>query len=425
MKKVMYILVCFLFCLMTVDAKVCKVISGDGTKVGDEIQCDSEYFYVLSNNGENVKMFAKYNLLVGRTFYKIDFDTKITGYSEAKTYWNENYADDYFGRFSWILDSDSNYIGAYAYNIVETEKILQDSTAIGAHGDVSGEPLFPEVGIVSSSWVQSDYINNYVGDKRFLDFDYSVTGTDDDSVQTYLDGYVNSLNEMNITVEGISTLSLSELNELVYKLSGEEIPLEDWYLNAEKKYEGLFGTTFYVLGSIKDKLDNNYEWLWSTTYWLRTLSINDSGNISQYFVDTLGDLCTGDYCFYSIGAGIRPVVTINTDELIYKVETKTDGNGIVTPSKNEAISGENIAFVVTPNEGYEVEEIKVTDAFGNSVVFNDNKFTMPSANVLIEATFVIHNNPNTSSFVDLSLWMLIIASFIVVCVYRRKLKVLK
>lgn len=425
MKKIFTIIVCFFFCIMMVEAKVCKIASGDGTHIGDEIQCDSEYFYVISNDGEKVKMLAKYNLLVGRTFYKIEFDTVITSYSEAKTYWTENYADEYFARYSWIRDSNSNYIGAYAYDVIETDKVLQDSTAIGAHGDESGNPDFPEVGIVSSSWVQNEYIDSYTGDKRFLDFDYSVTETGDNSVQSYLDGYTTSLNEMNINIEEISTLSLSELNEIVYKLTGNEIPLEEWYLDAEKKYDDLFGTTFYVLGSIKDKLNSKYEWLWGTTYWLRTLSINDSGNISQYFVDTLGDLCTGDYCFYSIGAGIRPVVTIAADEITYIIETKTDGNGTLTSSKQEADSGEEIEFVVTPNEGYEVEKIKVTDAHGNEIVFNDNKFTMPSANVLIEATFVTHDNPNTKTFVGSVIVILSGISCALVYLNRKKLINLK
>lgn len=421
MKKIVVVIVCFFFSIMLVDAKVCEVKSGDGISIGSEISCGSENFYVVSNDGENIKMLAKYNLLVGRNYYKVDFDSVITNYTDAKNYWNENYANDYFGRYSWIQDDDSNYIGAYAYNIIESDEILQDSSAIGAHGGITGAPEFPEVGIVSSDWVQSDYINNYSGDKRFLDFDYDVTDTEEESVYYYLTQYMNTLNNMGVDIDDVSTLSLSEINNLIYELTGEYLPLEEWYEDAELHYDEVFDTRVYVLGSIKEKLGENYEWLWGTTYWLRTLSVSEDGDISQYFIDTLGDLCTGDYCFYSMGAGVRPVVTISTEDVTYNIETKTDGNGNINISKNKAESGVKIEFIVIPNDGYELNEIKITDSYGNTILFDDNAFIMPDSNVLIEASFILSHNPNTNTFVSGVFIMLCIVCLFILFINRKRL----
>ncbi len=45
--------------------KPCKVTSGTGNNVGDEITCGTESFYVISSTDTTVKVFAKYNLNVG------------------------------------------------------------------------------------------------------------------------------------------------------------------------------------------------------------------------------------------------------------------------------------------------------------------------------------------------------------------------
>lgn len=46
-------------------SKLVNVMSGDGTKIGDEVCIKDECFYIISISDENVKLFAKYNLHVG------------------------------------------------------------------------------------------------------------------------------------------------------------------------------------------------------------------------------------------------------------------------------------------------------------------------------------------------------------------------
>lgn len=45
-----------------------KYVEGDGTNVGDLVCIDTECFYVLSNDGKEMAMLAKYNLFVGNKY---------------------------------------------------------------------------------------------------------------------------------------------------------------------------------------------------------------------------------------------------------------------------------------------------------------------------------------------------------------------
>ncbi len=86
--------------------------------------------------------------------------------------------------------------------------------------------------------------------------------------------------------------------------------------------------------------------------------------------------------------------------IVFNIETKTDGNGTIKASSTTEHSGNQVTFEITPKEGYVLGEVKVTDSNGNVVIFTDYTFTMPNADVLIEATFV-PENPNTVDKISL------------------------
>ncbi len=78
-----------------------------------------------------------------------------------------------------------------------------------------------------------------------------------------------------------------------------------------------------------------------------------------------------------------------------KTDIKDEGNIEVA---EYAKNGEEVTFIVTPSEGFEIDYIKVTDNKGNTIVFTDYKFTMPSSDVIIEVKFKEKiENPNTIS----------------------------
>lgn len=104
------------------------------------------------------------------------------------------------------------------------------------------------------------------------------------------------------------------------------------------------------------------------------------------------------------GRGLGGQILFEEYGFKYIIETKTDGNGTIDSRKTTVNGGEEVEFIVSPKEGYVLGAVKVTDTDGNIVTFTDYKFTMPNANVIIEATFIPENsipeNPNTKTFVS-------------------------
>lgn len=105
--------------------------------------------------------------------------------------------------------------------------------------------------------------------------------------------------------------------------------------------------------------------------------------------------------------------------LIHEVLTKTDGNGTITATKVNAYWGDAVEFTITPKEGYVLSEVVVTDANGNVITFTDYKFTMPNADVTIEATFSVAN-PETYAFIGITLVVLLVAGIMFVINRKHK-----
>ena len=360
--------------------------------VDSQTQTISEY---LNNHEEYQKLISE-----GYLFYEYYSDS----YSRVEGTSSYNYTL-YSG------------VSLYKNNDIE-EKVYQSEKAIGAHGDEQGKPIPIEVGIIEPMYMDGEIYGD-VYSTYFYDFEYY----ENDDSNYYLESYYNTLKDEGYNVISINTLTVKEINELVKKITSEEIPLATWYETSEEiKYNQMTEGEFLILGSIKDLLSDKYNWIWSTTYWLRTTD----NNYNIFFIDTLGDLCSSYYCQGSVGAGIRPVIEISATDLIYNVKTKTDGNGTIESTHIEAEKGEVIKFTITPNEGYVLSEVRVTDEEGNIITFTENTFTMPEANVIIEATFIVENSDTSTMSIFISCCLLIIFVGIYLTVkYLNELKWMK
>lgn len=162
--------------------KIIKVIKGDGTQLGDEICIGEECFYVLSNDGENVRMLAKYNLFVG---------------SQSTLY---NDYDRDFGHISYSSPSTN----------------LQDKKMLGALYDSNGDlqpPFYPECyeGVTSFSYEGVKYegsvveaaVNNYV---EKLKLNYRVTCTGDLIQKQDLDVIAGEEIDINSSLKNYNTI---------------------------------------------------------------------------------------------------------------------------------------------------------------------------------------------------------------------------
>lgn len=77
----------------------------------------------------------------------------------------------------------------------------------------------------------------------------------------------------------------------------------------------------------------------------------------------------------------------------YRITVHPSDNGTVTPSRTTAGAGHTVTLTVTPDEGYRLEKLTVTDSRGTELHLVDQgegrySFTMPASNVTVEATFV-------------------------------------
>ncbi len=105
-----------------------------------------------------------------------------------------------------------------------------------------------------------------------------------------------------------------------------------------------------------------------------------------------------------------------TKEQVYylplNITTKVEGKGSIEVIENSRY-GDTVTFKVTPEAGYKLDKVIVTDKQGNEVTFTEYTFTMPDADVKIEAIFVV-DNPNTSS---IALAAITTVAFIVLGIY--------
>ena len=72
----------------------------------------------------------------------------------------------------------------------------------------------------------------------------------------------------------------------------------------------------------------------------------------------------------------------------YYVTVNASENGTVTANEY-AIEGETVTLNVSPAEGYMLGTLSVTDASGNTIVVENNQFTMPASAVIVNATFAV------------------------------------
>ena len=90
----------------------------------------------------------------------------------------------------------------------------------------------------------------------------------------------------------------------------------------------------------------------------------------------------------------------------YRVDIPTPENGTITANPAAAKAGTEVTLTVTPEEGYEVGDVTVTDRFGDAVEVTANPdgtytFTMPNGQVTVEVTFV-ESQPEPLPFTDVA-----------------------
>lgn len=103
------------------------------------------------------------------------------------------------------------------------------------------------------------------------------------------------------------------------------------------------------------------------------------------------------------------------------IKTNVVGKGNVTVVES-SLAGNDVTFKVEPQDGYVLSVVKVVDQEGNILTFTDYTFTMPSADVTIEAIFI--KNPDTLDKV-IVFFLIFVVSCLIIKVYKRKFDYLR
>lgn len=101
-----------------------------------------------------------------------------------------------------------------------------------------------------------------------------------------------------------------------------------------------------------------------------------------------------------------PAPSYDDSEPTYTVSAPTAENGKIAVSPRYAERGERVTVTLTPDEGFELESLTVTDSRGNELTLTDKgdgryTFTMPARRVEIKASFV--ETVEVSPFADVAI----------------------
>ena len=275
-------------------------------------------------------------------------------------------------RFTWASTYTNGYQNRnliYCLNATRNDtKVLQSSKAISAHGDERGILEHPEIGDHFFSQTFNNYLlkyNNYDANSTDIFYDndnnlikgtYGELFSDDANMIDYYGAdvsvnyiyepvfeYEKNLEDAGYTISDISLLSYNDLADFLTSVNEKNMTFEhngygcnDVWIEGDDESWSCASTPWiwryaendglsYGYSSLTEYVPEQYDWIYSTSYWLSTAFWNtfEEQKVAQnyqFFVDTLGDLCfvngstTCDT--EDIGAGIRPVVTMTEDLFI-------------------------------------------------------------------------------------------------------------
>ncbi len=305
------------------------------------------------------------------------------------------------------IDFDKYYFAGIEYNQISfyehPTNVKQDPQYIGAHGTEPGKPDYPEYGAFSIS--ASDIAN------ETLHWSEIATGYGDHELTYITQGesglfaYEKYLKKGGYNVKSINLITTDEIDNVVYSATNSHLPFNDWewtyYSRPDSHHD-----SFSVLGNLKDYVPAEYNWLYSTTYYTRTTYAGTDSHYDEvtniFFIDTLGNFCNGSTCSISLGAGIRPVITVPREDVKYNIEVETTGDGEIEVASTSAAGGEAITFIVKANKDYRLVSLTITTESGETIEFTEeditenedgtisistNKFTMPYESVKLKATW--------------------------------------
>ena len=144
------------------------------------------------------------------------------------------------------------------------------------------------------------------------------------------------------------------------------------------------GETYYFRFTIQNTKANDHSIDFSRVSDFETYSdvTLDGFDVSYYHAEPriISDRYDGAWIYFKVTKLAAPAT--------YTVTVSSVTNGTVTADKtSDVTAGDTVTLTVTPDTGYELDALIVRDDGGNLVTVSGNSFTMPAANVNVEASF--------------------------------------
>lgn len=244
-------------------------------------------------------------------------------------------------------------------------------------GSDPSKNCFKKVTETPDSW-EGDYLivydNTYAMDTHSGNQNANTFATYQD-ISEYYDSENNSF-AVNSTTEAL--VYTAEATDNGYSL----------YCVSDQSYLGITaGTT-----GTGSKLRWNTQYSESACDWI--LGVGSVKNVGSSTLYIRWNNNSGSERFAAYGETGQKAITLFKRSSAGPVVTKYDvtcatvANGTISASPVKAAEGVIVTLTATPNTGYEFESWNVTNASTSAAItVNDNKFTMPAANVNVSATF--------------------------------------
>ena len=285
----------------------------------------------------------------------------------------------------------SNYTGGYAAGIAAS---VSDSNQRGTEiiacislGGVSGESTVHAIaGYVSGGVTfQDNYYDSTIQAKGDVPETVTSGSTGLSAAELHSQSFVDTINSKG------GNYRLDENNKLEIK------PLT-YTLSVADSYAEVSGAGEYEAGA-EIVIDAGSRPGYRFSGWTATAGTLADPSSAQTTFTMPSEAVTVTAAWTSSGGG-------SSGSTRYTVSVEDADNGTIKVSPARASKGSTVTITVTPDEGYELDKLVVTDKNGDSVKLTDKgdgkyTFKMPASKVTVEASFVeIGTEPETLPFTD-------------------------
>ncbi|MBQ8534523.1 MAG: hypothetical protein IJ463_02435 [Bacilli bacterium] len=389
MKKIVNYIVLIVICVLPVmvDAKVNLEFNKEYDK--EVFLFEDEGIYYFLRSGENINEDALYNIydydhnLIGNApLIRDDFESELDIYKYKPAYKYIELLSEKNHRNVIFKNEENNLLYTFIYNEEVVSFINLDdgkSSEISFEDDLKSENSYlGRKYDIYLKFKEKNYEVNYI---KECDDVFIVNYIGNEGVQRLGAYDVNGKKIVDYYYEEDSTLILYAHDNLIYVME-EDTKLDIYKLDGQKyqtinisneKIENFVGEVCEHFAPYMFSIAKNRLYI---TYVTTTAGCGTRMNYSD-----VSDIVRTEI--------VEPTILTLEYDIDYDVETVSSSNGEITYETKVDEDGESyVELKVVPKDGYSVEEIIVTDIYGERIEVTNNKFKKPLNDVTVEVKYV-------------------------------------